>query len=62
MKYCQIIILILLAIGFISSLRVSRNGRPAKEPDGFVGVLLTIIVAAVFFTIYWKAGAFSLLF
>ena len=61
MKFCQILLLLLIAIGFFHSLYTDFNGVREKEPYGFAGAVGTVIVGLVLLLIYWKAGAFSLL-
>jgi len=62
MKAAQIFIIVLLAFGFLMNLHYDINGRKAHEPWGYVGVLITIFGTAAIAFVYWKAGAFSLIF
>lgn len=59
---CQIVLLLLMAISMLFNMRNDINGRPAKEPDGFFGVVITMIVMAILIFIFYHAGAFSLIF
>lgn len=60
--YCQALILISLIANLLSMIYYDINGRPAKESLGFKGVVITLVVIAFSFLVYWKAGAFSMLF
>ena len=61
MKFCQIIIAILLLAGFLRILYTDFNGVKAREPAGFSGAIITLIVYALLALCYWHAGAFSTL-
>ena len=60
MIYAQIAIAILLLVNFLVLLRSDFYGRKAREPGGFGGAIITLLVTAAAFLLYWKAGAFSL--
>jgi hypothetical protein len=62
MKTCQIIILCLFVLSFFYGLWVDFHGRPARQPLGFPGAVITVVVTTLFILLYWKAGTFSLLF
>lgn len=61
MKACQIILLLFAVSIFFQSLRIDFYGVKAKEPYGFSGAIATVILASLFFLLFWKAGAFSTL-
>ena len=62
MKYAQWFIAIALGISFFVNLYRDVNGRPAKEPKGFEGIVSTVISTAIIVVIYYLAGAFNTLF
>lgn len=59
MEYCKIIILSSLLAGFVMTLYRDCNGSKAKEPQGFAGVIGTVIVYAIMAAVYYGAGLFS---
>lgn len=61
MSICQIIILFLLALGFLRGLWIDFRGVKAREPYGFGGAIATVVITSLLFLCYWKAGAFSTL-
>jgi hypothetical protein len=61
MKPCQIIIAILFWVGFFYTIYTDINGRKARGPQGFIGVVSTIVLYFLYAIMYYKAGAFSLL-
>jgi len=56
----QIILVALLIMSFFIGLYRDINGRPAKEPEGFGGVVTSIILLAVVLLLYYFAGALSI--
>lgn len=58
---CQWMLILLNLVGFINMLYVDVNGRKAKAPEGFYGVLGTIIATTFVALLFWGAGAFSAL-
>ncbi len=61
MIYAQIAILCLLTARFFTLLYSAFHGQKAKEPAGYAEAVLLILVMAGLVWLYWKAGAFSLL-
>lgn len=61
MNIYQILITVFLIIGFFATIYWDIEGRAAREPAGFKGVVVTIILYAVIFLLYYKAGLFSTL-
>lgn len=62
MKLCQLIILALFVWGFFASLRSDFHGRKAREPYGFQGAVITVVLHGMMFFVYWVAGAFTEVF
>ena len=62
MKFCQITLLILVALQFFAFLRADFYGTPERKPGGFGGAIGTILASAFTLFVYWKAGAFSTFF
>lgn len=62
MHFAQLVILILLILSAFRSLYQDFNGAKAHEPYGFTGAVITVLITALIAWLYWKAGAFSLLF
>jgi len=62
MLIAQWILVALLVANLLLGLYRDINGRPAKEPEGFSGVVGTLIAVALTVILYWYAGAFSLIF
>lgn len=57
--FCQWLMLVhLIALLFVG-LYQDFNGRKAKEPFGFTGAVLTVVVTALMFVIYYAAGGFT---
>jgi len=42
-----------------TSLHSDFHGRKAKEPAGFLGAVSSLVLFALVWLLYWKAGAFS---
>lgn len=59
MKWFQLAIMALHAIGFILMVYVDFNGREEKEPGGFRGFVSSVIATAVVMLTLYGAGAFS---
>lgn len=60
MKFaCQILVVLLLGMGFFHGLYEDFEGRKAHEPWGFSGAIVTIVVTAVVVVLYACAGLFS---
>lgn len=59
MNWAQITIVILLALGFLVHLHWDVEGREAKAPAGYGGVLGTVIIYAFHAFLYYKAGLFG---
>jgi len=49
----------LLVISFFSSIKGDVEGKPAKPPAGFKGIMSTTIAFAIVTAIYWLCGTFS---
>ncbi len=62
MIYAQCFILLIIIVSFFMHLNYDINGRPAKEPKGFNGVVSTVVSIAITVIIYYIAGAFSKIF
>lgn len=58
---CQVVILLLLLGELLLLLKVSFHGREARCPPGFAGAVTALVLSALLFLCYWKAGAFSTL-
>lgn len=54
-------IVVLLVLRFLISIYRCIHGKPAAKPDGFGGIIGTIIAIVILLFIYYKAGAFSLI-
>lgn len=61
MIYCQYIILALQVVSFFVLVHQDFYGKKSREPYGFTGFVITLILCAAFAFVYWKAGAFSLI-
>lgn len=59
MKICQYVIAIQLVFSLFSSLHMDFYGRKAKEPFGFYGAVMTLVIMALVAWIYITAGVFS---
>ena len=51
-----------MVFAFFWLLRTDFNGSKAREPGGFGGAIMTVVIIAAQLFIYYKAGAFSLIF
>lgn len=60
--FCQWVLLVLFAIGFLHSTYIDFEGREAKAPGGFGGFVSTCVVHVLLWLVYWKVGVFSLIF
>ena len=58
----QILIICFMFINFFRMLYTDINGRPAKEPKGFEGIVTSFLALALVIIIYYFAGAFSSIF
>lgn len=58
----QILIAVIWIVGLFFNLYHDVNGRTAKEPEGFSGVVSTIVASSILAAIYYYAGAFSKIF
>ena len=58
----QVLLIGLLITATLINLYRDINGRPAKEPVGFSGVVSTLISTIISVLIYYFAGAFSTIF
>jgi hypothetical protein len=59
MNWAKIIIVILAGLGLLINLYWDVEGRPAKAPAGFGGVLSTLIVYVGLAFLYYYAGIFN---
>jgi len=59
---CQLIIVIFFIIGTLRGLWTDVNGVEARAPYGFSGVVASLVTMGTMIWVYYKAGAFSLLF
>jgi len=58
----QVVILTFLVLDLLIKFYYDVNGRPAREPEGFMGILSSIIATVIVFALYYWAGTFSLIF
>lgn len=58
---CQWIHLVFFVWAVIDSVHKNYNGRPAREPQGFVGLLCVVAIVATFALIHWQAGTWSII-
>lgn len=59
MRLAQCLLIGLLILGFFANLFWDVNGKAAKEPEGFAGVVGTIVIYTIIVFLYHKAGLFS---
>lgn len=59
--FCQVLIVLALIVGFFSMVQQDFSGREYKPPGGFPGFVITLVVSAIFWTVYYFAGVFSTL-
>ena len=52
----------MLSVSLFASLHADFYGRKAREPYGFVGAIVTLVLIGLFFLVYYKAGALSTIF
>lgn len=62
MKECQIVIFILICAALFRGLWQDMYGIKEHKPFGFSGAVITVVMMAFTFWLYWKAGCFSQLF
>ena len=62
MKACQIVIALLWVAALLIGVHKDIHGVKARPPNGFSGVVISLVVSALMAYVYWKAGAFSELF
>ena len=61
-EVAQICLLVFVAVAFFVNIYRDINGRPAREPEGFSGVVTTILATAFALALYYFAGALSIFF
>lgn len=61
-QFCQVLIAVMMIAGFFKSMYENFHGREAKQPWGFSGAVIDVLVSIVAVIVYWYAGAFSELF
>lgn len=62
MKFAaQIVVCVTLLVSLLMNLKYDVKGRRAKEPEGFAGIIGTLISLIVVVVVYAYAGAFSML-
>jgi len=61
-SFCQVTLMVLLGVSALQLLYRDVNGRKAAPPQGFSGVVVTLLLTALVALIYYKAGAFSEIF
>ncbi len=59
MNWAQIIIVCFFVLGFFINLYWDVEGREARQPSGYTGVLSTVILYAIMTFVYYKAGMFG---
>jgi len=57
--FCQILIVLFIVIGFFYGLYQDFHGRESREPYGYSGAIITIVVFALMFLVIFGAGALS---
>jgi len=55
MSWSQIVLSVLLALGFLRSVKEDFEGRPEKQPMGFVGFCCSVVVFAIVVLLYWHS-------
>lgn len=61
MQVYQWAIVFLLVTNFLAMIHRDIEGRPAKEPQGFSGVMASFVAFAILVGLFWGAGLFSAL-
>lgn len=56
---CQCIILALFAFSFFVNIHRDYTGTKDKKPEGVRGVASSVLVVALFATLFYFAGAFT---
>jgi hypothetical protein len=56
---CQIVLTALMAASVLIMIYRDINGAPAKSPEGFAGVVGTIVTYAGTMALWWGSGAFD---
>lgn len=60
MKFaCQTVWVLLMVGGFLANVYWDINGRPAREPSGFAGVVGTIVIYALSIAMGFGAGVYQ---
>jgi len=59
---CQILIILFQLINLLTAIKSMIEGRPARAPLGFHGVLAVIGANVFAFILFFGAGAFSEIF
>lgn len=57
---CQWLILLLMVFNLMMLIKRDIEGVKARQPSGFPGVIASFIAVATVVTVYYFAGAFSL--
>lgn len=56
---CQIVVTLLTIAGFFMVIHKDVVGQREKPPEGFSGVVWTILIYAGTLALYWGAGCFD---
>lgn len=56
---CQALVAALFIASLFINIYWDVNGKAARKPRGFRGVVETIVIMTIFVLVYWQAGAFS---
>jgi hypothetical protein len=59
---CQILILVITILGFLFAVHQDFKGAPGKEPEGYLGFIISLFVSTFVAFVLWQAGAFSEIF
>jgi hypothetical protein len=59
MNFANYILIGLLALGFLVNVYWDIEGRPARTPYGFFGVLITMVCYGALVFLYYTAGLFG---
>jgi len=62
MQFCQAVIFFMLLAGLFVGLYHDFYGKKAREPYGYSGAVVSILITVLLFVLYYHAGAFSKLF
>lgn len=60
--FCQWALLIMAGLAFLGMMKKDIEGAPAKQPQGFEGVVISIIAIAIQIALLYGAGALDSLF